>query len=499
MSRWLTAVRAAVFALLLCALLTGATRLLRMKESEEQIGPFLQSAQEYDVLFAGDSQVYYGIAPLEIYRDYGITSYNLGVVNSTLAMTYWTVMNALDYAKPKAVVVGVKDAEYPLKLSGKFGHVHTACDAFPLTPTKLQAVFDLTDTEQTDAFGTTAAELRLDLIAPLLKYHSRWNSLKPEDFSPRYNTQKGAKLQIHVTDPDESQPLIDPASASAEEGWGYVYLRRLIETCRERGIGLLLVMLPHRAGAESQRSGHTVAAIAAETGTDYLNFIDMDRVVDYYTDCFDPASHLNPSGVRKVSDYLGRYLRDVFGLPDHRGEAAFAGWERDYDAYIDEKLRAMQEQEDGLRSALMLLHDRDFNCVLTFRPGFDTSQLHIKNLLQNIARENVHWDDDKVSADLNPLEGLQYADGEGAGYFLAVDRDRDEVHELYGRTEREFETSFGTVFCRMDGEWIDLSLTDGGEETYYFDTWEEQDEDLHLLVIDRRTGKPVLRLTRSLP
>ena len=43
------------------------------------------------------------------------------------------------------------------------------------------------------------------------------------------------------------------------------------------------------------------------------------------------------------------------------------------------------------------------------------------------------------------------------------------------------------------------SLTDGGEETYYFDTWEEQDEDLHLLVIDRRTGKPVLRLTRSLP
>ena len=127
MSRWLTAVRAAVFALLLCALLTGATRLLRMKESEEQIGPFLQSAQEYDVLFAGDSQVYYGIAPLEIYRDYGITSYNLGVVNSTLAMTYWTVMNALDYAKPKVVVAGVKDAEYPLKLSGKFIVVLTFC------------------------------------------------------------------------------------------------------------------------------------------------------------------------------------------------------------------------------------------------------------------------------------------------------------------------------------------------------------------------------------
>ena len=499
MSRWLTAVRAAAFALLLCALLTGATRLLRMKESEEKLMPFLNVAKECDVLLVGDSQIYYGIAPMEIYRDYGITSYNLGWPNCTLPMTYWTLMNALDYARPKAVVIGVMDVGYEHKLPDSYGEVHMAFDAYPVTLTKLRSVFDLTQGEGEDQFGTTAEQLRKELVFPLMLYHSRWNRLTREDFHPRYNAERGAAQKIHVTDPDASHLRPYTGNRLPEEGPGYAYLRRTIEECRRRGIDVVLMQAPHPAFDRTKKSTFTVASIARDYPVDFLNFLKTDRVIDYYTDCFDPASHINPSGMRKVSDYLGRYLRDAFGLPDHRGEAAFAGWDRDYDAYIDEKLRTMQEQEDGLRSALMLLHDRDFNCVLTFRPGFDTSQLHLKNLLQNIARENVHWDDDKVSADLNPLEGLQYADGEGAGYFLAVDRDRGEVHELYGRTEREFETSFGTVFCRMDGEWIDLSLTDGGEETYYFDTWEEQDEDLHLLVIDRRTGKPVLRLTRSLP
>ena len=497
MRRLIPAARAAAFLALLCVLITAASRVLRMKESEEKLKPFLDTAKEADVLFLGDSQVYYGVSPLEIYRDYGITSYNLGWSNCMLPMTYWTLMNALDYAEPKAVVIGVMDVGYPLKLSDSFGEVHTAFDAFPMSPTKLRAILDLTDTQETDQYGKTAEELRWEMIFPLIQYHSRWSSLSQEDFKPRYNAQKGAAQRIHVTDPDASHLGAYEGDRSPENGPGYAYLRRTIEECQSRGIAVILMLAPHPAFDNTKKSAYTVEAIAQEYGVAFLNFVQMDRVVDYYTDCYDPASHLNPSGVQKVSDYLGRYLRDFCALPDRRGETAYAGWQKDYDAYIEEKLRTMAEQEDGLRSALMLLHDRDFSVVLTMRPGFSTSDFHIQDLLQNIAREHVHWDDEKVSARLNPLEGLQYADGEGAGYFLAVDRDRGEIHELYGCREEEFETSFGTVFCRMDGEWIDLSLTQDGKETYYFDTWEEQDEDAHVLVIDRRTGKVALSLALS--
>ena len=85
--------------------------------------------------------------------------------------------------------------------------------------------------------------------------------------------------------------------------------------------------------------------------------------------------------------------------------------------------------------------------------------------------------------------------------MLIIDRDAgedyDAIHEFYGISEQEFETSFGYVFCRMDGEWIDLSLTQDDTETYYFDTWEDQDQDIRLIIIDRRTGKPALSMAFS--
>ena len=49
----------------------------------------------------------------------------------------------------------------------------------------------------------------------------------------------------------------------------------------------------------------------------------------------------------------------------------------------------------------------------------------------------------------------------------------------------------------MDGEWIDLSITQDDIETYYFDDWEDQEEDMRLVLIDRRTGKPALAIPFS--
>ena len=77
--------RIAGFLAVLCITLAGCQRLLVRKESEKRIRPFLETAEEYDVLFFGDSQVLYGIYPLELYGGYGIASYNLGSANSTMA------------------------------------------------------------------------------------------------------------------------------------------------------------------------------------------------------------------------------------------------------------------------------------------------------------------------------------------------------------------------------------------------------------------------------
>ena len=49
----------------------------------------------------------------------------------------------------------------------------------------------------------------------------------------------------------------------------------------------------------------------------------------------------------------------------------------------------------------------------------------------------------------------------------------------------------------MDGEGIDTSITQDDEDTYYFDSWEEQEEDMRLILIDRRVGKVALAMAFS--
>ncbi len=492
------AVRILLFCLLLSAVLAGLTRLLALKESEARVSPFLRTAGEYDVLFFGDSQITYGVAPLEIYKKYGIPSYNLGNANSTMALTYWTMMNALQYASPKAVVIGVKDIELAGRIPDRLERVHQALDGFPMSRVKLAAVRDLAS-DATEAEETRRLLLQ-EMLFPLAKYHGRWRSLGAEDLHPAYNEQKGSVLRVGVTDPDEEHPLVGPEELAEEEGEGYVYLRRMIEECRRRGIGTVLMLAPHRVRPDSLRAAHTAGRIAGEYGVPMLNFADMDSVVDYYTDCYDPASHINPSGVRKVSDYLGRYLSEHFGLPDRRREEAYAHWQDEVDAYIDYKLTLFDEADD-FRSRLMLMHDEDFSLVLTLPWGFPYSGLHTKDLLQNIAREHVFEGDGQRSREMKPLEVLPVASDEDVCYWLVLDRDSGMRFERCGEWEEEIETSFGYVFCRMNDWRIDLSLVQDETETYYFESDEDQARDIRAILIDRRTGKParVLAFDKETP
>ncbi|MBQ6859973.1 MAG: hypothetical protein IJO02_11240 [Clostridia bacterium] len=493
--------RILVFLVLLAFLLSGATRLLEQKDSAIGLKPFLDHAEEYDVLFLGDSQVRYGVFPLELYHKYGIAAYNLGSSNCSVPLSYWRLMNALEYAQPKLVMLSVTDAEVPELTPRKGEWLHVALGAFPMSLSKARAILDLTNQDGEDSSGVAYSDIRRELFFPLYKYHSRWSSLTQEDFSPSHNAHKGAVARVHVTDPQAESQMVGPDECLPEEGYGFVYLRKIIEECQKRNIPIVLYQPPYPILPQAHMGTHTSAKIAEEYGVPMLNFVDMDRVVDYYTDCGDPGSHLNVSGVRKLTDFLGRYITDHYDLPDRREDAAYAHWNDEWNAYVDEKIRMIAEDADSLRSRLMLLHDDSFSLVLTVRPGFDYDHRSTKKALQNIARAHVYEDDDEASEKLNPLMGLDDAADFNKGYMFIVDRDAGEtyeyVQEFYGIGEQEYETSFGYVFCRMDGEWIDLSITQDDEETYYFDDWDDQDQDVRFVLIDRRTGKPALTMAFS--
>ena len=63
----------------------------------------------------------------------------------------------------------------------------------------------------------------------------------------------------------------------------------------------------------------------------------MNNVADYLTDCYDDSSHLNPSGAKKVTAYLGNYMMSHYEIPDRRNDPAYAKWHDDLVRYTTYK------------------------------------------------------------------------------------------------------------------------------------------------------------------
>ena len=485
------ALRIALFLLFLLAVVRLLSFVTERKESGSRLRPFLRNAKQYDVLFFGDSHVINGAFPRELWRDWGIPAYNLASYGNTMPVVYWTMRLALQYASPQWVVIGVKGVEKDWMLTGSSSDLHTALDGYPLSPEKLTAILDLTkDPRSTDDEGNPYQQLRWEYLFKLAKYHSRWRELTGNDFAPGDNRLLGALNAVSVAVPAEYAPPEEPEPAE-ESGVGYEYLRRMIAECRERGIRVLLVNMPYPAKEEAWEIGERVRLIAEETDTPFIDFLRLDSVADYQTDCYDPRSHLNPSGARKVTAYLGDWLRRRAALPDRRGDPAYARFQEEDAIWLSDKEELLrgQTQPDRL---LMLLHDPDFSVAFHMSEwaafGEDDRLLR---LLENISRAPVLEADaeESWSDALWPLSRLNDAAWEGLPYFcLAAQGDKNPAERIGEEIPGTYDTPSGALSVSETEKGAIFRLARGGKETAYLDGEPAGPYGVSFLIFNRRTG-----------
>lgn len=352
-----------VMTLGLTAVLLGySTNLMERKESDVKNASFFEQEEDFDVLFFGTSRIGYGIYPMELWNDYGIVSYNLGGHGNPLATTYWTMENALDYTTPKLVVIDCYLLSYMVKTHSSFSSVHLSLDAFPVSRNKIAATKDLLDDEEAE--GRAAVQeprTRMEVVWDYAIYHSRWNDLGENDFIIEISKEKGAEHYAGVV-PAEETVRIPSESKLEEDTVSVLYLEKMIEDCNNRGIDVLLTYFPSAANETCQKEANRVYDIAEQYDVDYINFLDLD-VVDYRTDFCDTDYHLNPSGARKMTEYIGQYITERYDIPDQRNNEAYGHWNDDYDEYVKYK-------EDNLRSLesldkyLMMLADKSYTAVI---------------------------------------------------------------------------------------------------------------------------------------
>lgn len=288
-----------------------------------------------DVALLGSSQTIMGLSAMELYRQYGISAYGFGTEEQPLYATYYWLKEILRYQSPSVAVLDINEL---IHASGEPAY-RKAFDYMRWSEVKWEAV--KTHCEENEEISLSG------YVFPFLEYHSRWDELQGEDFTYLFSDKQDPFLGFVVPAgtceidyggiplrPDKEP---DPADPEA-----YEYLVKIIELCREEGIGLLLVKTP-RAGWNAAK--HNLAAQVAEMyGVPFLDFNNVEIMeamdFDYPMDARD-GSHLNIYGAEKVGAYLGNYLVTHYDLPDRRKDTEYA--------YLEEMLVLYQRQVEETR------------------------------------------------------------------------------------------------------------------------------------------------------
>lgn len=307
-----------VFLLGLVVLLALASLIFQPKNNMERYGMedyrangILGEPEEtLDVLFVGDSISYCSIIPMQIWRDYGITSYLCGTVMQELYYTKEFVNKAFETQSPKIVFLGTATI---------FNHFE--------------------EKEKT----WNALEQRI----PVLRYHDRWKEINtwPEletGFEIDYTYQEDGKgyYYIGVT---EGIDATGYAVETPEVEWvpevNKETLREIKKICDKHGARLILLSEPNVTGSWAPHRHNTAAVLAEEMGVEYIdmNYMQNEVPIDWMTDTFDSGDHLNFQGAKKVSAYLGKYLKETGLFEDKREDEKFADWNEAEKVFYENK------------------------------------------------------------------------------------------------------------------------------------------------------------------
>lgn len=265
--------------------------------SYEAFRIFDEPADTIDALILGHSGVYSAISPMEMYKKYGFTSYDLARARQTIWEAEKFLNDVLEKQNPQVLVLETDQIYYDKKRT----------------------------------YGETLDNLHENV--PLLKNHATWKDwFYGKNYRERsevkgYKIRFGKKPYIGVEYHNKMKPTDKKENYSAKHKKA---LDKIVATCQEKNIKVFFLELPstilwdykkHNAVKE-YAINHGIEFVDMNLMFNELNFNWNDYTIDY-------GNHLNYEGAKIVSDYLGRKLVKEYGLESRKGNKKYAFWEKD--------------------------------------------------------------------------------------------------------------------------------------------------------------------------
>ncbi len=391
-----------------------------------------------ETVFVGASIVTSGFTPTELYDQYGICAYNLGLEQQPMLATYYWTEEAYRL-HPETLKTVVFDVSGLRSGSPNESFYHKSFDNMQFSEVKLRAIMDYKNVSFSDikSLGDivklkNSLKDTFSFLIPFISYHDRWAELETTDFS-KYGVDpiNGTRGYYYLSrtfiqrTPDEVELLntvLDEKAETTElDDYAMTYFYKLVDFCKEKDLQLLLIKTPTLRWSSSLHN--TIVEYAEEYDLDFIDFnyspyYEQLNYVQPY-DSFD-GKHLNYYGASKLTSAVGKYLVENCGATDVRNNERYA--------HMDEQLR---EYKSRIVNQVDLIASNDVSEYLETAVNDDTTVfISVKDDCSATLTDEQR--DYFRSIGLEKLSGISSYDS----YLAVIDKGEVVHEELNKKTDK---------------------------------------------------------------
>lgn len=263
-------------------------------KTEKKDGDFV------DILVLGDSESYTSVSPIQLWKEQGMTAYVCGEPGQKVYETYNMLKAAFQVQSPRIVLM---ETNLMFRNPGPVADIQNV--------------------------SGKSSEKGLSRIS----FHNFWRNI----FSgkkPGEEAYKGFVLRGGVTPFDSGDYMKETEEVQEIPEGVRIYMNEIQKMCREKNATLVLMSAPSPKNYNFKKH-NAVSQYAKDNGLTYfdLNLQGQELGMDWKTDSYDKGDHLNLNGARKVTTWVGKYLKENYELTDHRGDQNYKSWDKEVEKY----------------------------------------------------------------------------------------------------------------------------------------------------------------------
>ena len=308
---------------------------------------YKQEKNTIDVLYVGNSNVYTGVSPLEIYDNIGITGYSASTPQQDMIGSFYIVKEFFKIQKPKVVMLDV-------------GEIFTIREHFTELGMRSEIDYMKSGLHKIDILNDECMNFSLSekasYLFPIVRYHSRYDRLT--EFDIRKLVQKSEISYKGYLYENKTEKYKNRSKNNYNEYKKYEeehnqsdilnidlkipnYINEkidlLIQLCKENESELVLMMMPITDERAIEKS-EFIKEYAKEKGVKYVDFnMEKEDPINWETDTQDKGEHLNIKGAEKVGNYVSKFLKENFEIESKKDKKEYDSWNKCLEAYNERK------------------------------------------------------------------------------------------------------------------------------------------------------------------